>query len=317
MASHAQNVCLHGGKVSSISVKAGVVSALITACIWSSWLLSIKLGTLSQLTAFDLALFRYLIPGLVFSWCLYREWGRVKQTPLILLVGMCVGAGIPFFFLGSQGMSYAPLSHAGLLFIGTMPIFVTAIAVFILKEKPTKQRLYGLTGILLGIAMVFFDSLQQASSGFWKGDLLFLGASIFWSIYSVCLRLSGLPPLVAVSLFGLTSSVTLLILLGIGAVESGLVTSFEHLDTHQLLLQVGIQGVLVGLVTGFSYGFAIHRIGAETTTAIGALAPVLATMTSIYCFNETPSAMVFSAMVCIVLGVILASGVLRQGQSQQ
>ena len=207
-----------------------------------------------------------------------------------------------------------PMSHAGLLFIGTMPVFVTAIAVFVLKESPTKQRLSGLTGILIGIGLVFYDSLQQTESGFWKGDLLFLGASICWSIYSVCLRLSGIPPLAAVSLFGLTSSIALFALFGFGIVESDLLTAFDQLAMENVLLQFGIQSVLVGLVTGFSYGFAIHRIGAENTTAIGALAPVLATFSSIFMFNESPGTLVYSAMICIALGVILASGVGAQSK---
>ena len=190
-----QSIATYPREVSSSAFRAGIISALITACIWSSWLISVKLGTITGLTTFDLALFRYAIPGLAFSWCLYKSRHQVFKTPAPLLLGMCFGAGIPFFFLGSQGMHYAPMSHAGLLFIGTMPVFVTAIAVFVLKESPTKQRLSGLTGILIGIGLVFFDSLQHTESGFWKGDLLFLGASICWSIYSVCLRLSGIPPL--------------------------------------------------------------------------------------------------------------------------
>ena len=48
-----QSIATYPREVSSSAFRAGIISALITACIWSSWLISVKLGTITGLTTFD------------------------------------------------------------------------------------------------------------------------------------------------------------------------------------------------------------------------------------------------------------------------
>lgn len=289
--------------------QAGVGSALITASIWACWMVSVKLSAVSSLTSLDLALFRYATPGIVFAAVLYKARHIVINTPVHLLLGICFGAGLPFFMLGSTGMKYAPISHAGLIIVGTMPLFVTTIAVIFVKETLSKQRFFGLSAISIGIVLLLGNSLTEMNLTVLKGDLFFLAAGLCWSVYTVCLRLSSIPPLAAASLFGLTSTLIIFMLHILGISSPTLFISQASVSIENLIVQFGIQGILVGLVTGFTYGFAIQRIGAENTTAVGAVAPVFAMLVSIFIFSDIPNTVAWIAMVSIVLGVVLASGI--------
>ena len=106
----------------------------------------------------------------------------------------------------------------------------------------------------------------------------------------------------------------LLLLVSIGLIDSGLyttlftdVSSNTQITLSFIALQFLIQALMVGLVTGFSYGFAIQRIGAETSAAIGALTPVLAAISAYFLLSENLFFTDIIAMLFIVFGVLLAS----------
>ena len=287
----------------------GVMSALVTACIWASWLISVKMGATSSLTMFDLSMMRYGMPALMFAYFTYQARAQIRKVPLHILGGISLGAGVPFFYLASQGMHFAPVSHAGLLIPGTFPLFVTAIAVLIYKEPLSSQRFMGLAAIAIGIATLLAESFFAGSGQVLTGDLYFLGASFCWALFTVSLRVSGLPPLAATGLLGLVSCSLLMLLFALGVLDSGVFDATQALDMTLIGTQFLIQGVMVGLVTGFSYGFAIRQIGAENTAAIGSLTPVIASIAAYPILAETLSINGVLSMSLICFGVLCASGV--------
>lgn len=284
----------------------GVMSALVTACIWASWLISVKMGATSALTMFDLSMMRYGMPALMFAYFTYQARAQIRKVPLHILAGISLGAGVPFFYLASQGMHFAPVSHAGLLIPGTFPLFVTAIAVLVYKEPLSSQRLMGLAAIAIGIITLLAESFFSQSGQVLKGDLYFLGASFCWALFTVSLRVSGLPPLAATGLLGMVSCVLLVLLYALGVLDSGLLSVSSN---TLVLTQFLVQGIMVGLVTGFSYGFAIKQIGAENTAALGSLTPVIASIAAYPILAETLSINGILSMSLICFGVLCASGV--------
>ncbi|WP_191602227.1 DMT family transporter [Marinomonas algicola] len=290
---------------SGLDLQLGIAAAFITIMIWASWLISVKVGTSSNLTTFDLAIMRYVAPALVLLPFLYKSWSKVMAVPKRILAGIVLGAGVPFFFLSSAGMQYAPVSHAGLLIPGTFPLFVTAIAVLVYKESLSKQRLIGLLSIGIGVFALVLLSFLKSDQGIWKGDLYFLAASFCWAIFTICLRVAGLPPLAATAALGLVSTALLLLLYAFGVVESGM----SLVSSETLAGQFIVQAVMVGLLTGFTYGFAINRIGAESTAAIGSLTPVMATLAAIPLLSESITVESVLGIILICLGVFFASGV--------
>lgn len=298
----------------------GVFSAMITICIWASWLLSVKLGIRSNLTMFDLAIMRYGLPSFVFCYCSYLAWEKIRATSPLVLIGICFGAGVPFFYLASQGMTYAPVAHSGLLIAGTAPLFVTSIAVLFYKEPLSLQRLFGLFAIMVGIAVLLAASFINTQIEALIGDLYFLGASICWAIFTICLRVSGLSPFAATGLLGLVNSVILLLLFAVGVLDSGMIallpsselTNDGAVSLSFILMQFLIQAIMVGVLAGVSYGIAIARIGAEATAAIGSLTPVLAALGAYFLLEENLLTSDVVAMLLVVVGVVLASEIMSR-----
>jgi drug/metabolite transporter (DMT)-like permease len=250
---------------------------------------------------------RFGLPALVLLPFLYQSRHRLMAVPIWTLFGIVFGAGIPFFFLSSQGMHYAPVSHAGLLLPGTFPLFVTAIAYFVFKEPLSRPRLIGLLAIMFGVIALLLISMWSLKGEVWKGDLLFLSASFFWAIYTISLRVAGLPPLAATGLLSLVSLVILLVMFTTGMATSGM----SLVSVNELAWQFFVQAILVGLFAGFSYGYAINLLGAERTAAMGALTPVLASLLAIPFLQESIGLAASLGLCFVCIGVVLASGVVK------
>ncbi|MFT2111199.1 EamA family transporter [Marinomonas sp. 2405UD68-3] len=133
----------------------------------------------------------------------------------------------------------------------------------------------------------------------------FLAACFCWAVFSICLRVAGLPALTDTAILGLVSTVLLLLFYAFGFVESGM----SFVTANMLFGQFIVQAVLVGLLTGFTYGFAINRIGAESTAAIGSLTPVIATLAAIPLLSEPLTMASSLGIILICFGVLCANGI--------
>jgi len=282
----------------------GIVAALITIFVWASWLLSMKVGVQSHLSHVDLAILRFGITGVLLLPIFFKNWASILAAPKRYLLGISVGAGIPFFYLSSMGMKMAPVADAGLLITGTFPLFVTFAAVVFYKEKLTLQRTFGLSAILIGVTVMISLSLLSGNETSLRGNLIFLIASMSWALFTVSLKLSGLKPWDAAAWLCVSSSA----ILGVGIATDIFSTRIISAPVETILHQGIVQVLCVGLITGFSYGFAVRQLGAENTSAIGAFTPVLAVIGGIVLLGEQIDPLTWAGLACITAGVILASG---------
>ncbi|WCN11710.1 EamA family transporter [Marinomonas mediterranea] len=284
--------------------KLGIMASIFTTLIWGVFFIAMRAGATSALTSFDLAILRFGLAAILLFPFVIKDWQKIKATPKTLLLGILVGAGVPFFYLCSFGAAYAPASHSGLIITGTFPLFVAVIAVVIFKETLSKQKIIGLASIGLGIAALLTLAFIGGNTEYWKGDLIFLLAAAFWAIFSVCLRVAGLPPLAMAGFLSLISTAILAALFAFGIVQSG----FPNTPVELIISQLLIQSVCVGLLAGFTYGYAINKIGAERSSAIGSLTPVLVGLAASPILGEQLTAASAIGMILVCLGVLLASG---------
>ncbi|GAA3550080.1 DMT family transporter [Zobellella aerophila] len=287
----------------------GYLAALFTVFIWSIYFLSLRLGALSPLGSLDITLFRYAVPGVLLLPLLVARRARLLMVNPLWLLGMMVGAGVPFFLLSMFGMGLAPVVQGSTLIPGTAPLFVTGLAVLVFRQPLSVWRRLGLGAVLAGVCCLLWQG-HRAGGDLGLGQLLFLLCSLLWALFTISVRQSGLRPLEVAAVVTVPNG-----LLAIGYLLIGQTPlTLSQVPMHEWLSQLLVQGLIVGLGAGFLFGYAIQRLGAEISAAIGSLTPVCATLLAWLLLQESIQPLTGLGLMLVTLGVICASGLLsREG----
>jgi len=98
----------------------GLIFALITVLIWSSYALSLRIGALTPLTLVELTFFRYAVPGLILLPVFIKSINEYKKVPSLYLIGIILGSGLPFFLLSGYAMELTQVAYGSTLIPGTI-----------------------------------------------------------------------------------------------------------------------------------------------------------------------------------------------------
>jgi drug/metabolite transporter (DMT)-like permease len=280
---------------------------LITILIWVGWILLTRLGVKTSLSPSDITALRFGTAGLILLPIMIKRgipWRRVGLRTLAIMIA-CAGA--PYVMVANLGLSFAPAAHAGALMPGIMPLYVAILAFFVLGERPSRLRLVGYAGILLGVMMVaglrVADALGHGDfSDITIGDGLFLTASFMWASFTIASRGAGLEPLHATSIIAtISAAIFLPLYLLCGS------STLLHANLMDIAGQALFQGVFVSVVSLLTYQRAIQLIGPARAAAFGALVPVIAMLSAIPMLGEIPTLFDAAGIVLISAGVFLAT----------
>lgn len=279
----------------------GCAAALAASVLGAGWQLATRHGVTTSLGPLDIALLRYGIPALV----LLPLWQRVRWRPARLSwpqFAMLFTGGLPFGLLVLAGAQHAPVAHMGVFMAGMTPVFTALVAKLLVRESLGGLRVLGLATIVAGVAMLGQSSFE---GGHWRGDVLFLCASLAWAVYTVAARRSGLGPWETAAVVNGWSAAALLVLLP----WAGPVRLLAA-PAADLLLQVAWQGVLAGLVAQVAFLTAVTRLGSSRAALSGALVPVLSALGGAVLLGEAVAWRTAIAVAVVCAGVVLASGAL-------
>ncbi|MEM1044579.1 MAG: DMT family transporter [Pseudomonadota bacterium] len=280
------------------NVRAGILAWIATVAIGVSWQLATRFGVTTTLTPMDLALLRYVIPAAALLPILLKQGFWPKNRPIRNLALIVVGGGLPFGLLGMAGAQLAPASHMGALLPGSMPVFVALLSAIFLGERFGRGRIAGLATIVIGVACIVGTTLSGTAGGpaVLIGDVLFLSAGVFWAVYTIAYRQSGLDPWHGAALICFWSSVLVIPswLMSPGA-------SLLDAPFADIALQVVAQGILAGLLGLASYGAAIRHLGASVAAVSGAVVPALTSLGGFFLLGEPLTGLT-------VLGVVFVAG---------
>lgn len=288
----------------------GYLSIIVTLLIWASFFLSLKGGANSDLTPADIALTRFLIPALALFPLVLKARSAIAIVPKRYLTGMFLGSGLPYLLVAGTAMQFVPVSHGSALVPGTLPLFVTGIAVLFFKQPLSRHRVVGLGLVLLGIVLFLGNSLSSFNFEYTKGHLLFLCGSLMWATFTISARVANLNALVSAGFISLCSTFLLVLLILTGVLPSHLMdTPIAQWPFAELAVHSAVQGVGAGLIAAFTYLYAVNTLGAERSAAFGSATPAVATLLAIPLFNEIPDMMTWLALGSICIGSLVASNI--------
>lgn len=302
----------------------GVLAAIVTVTIWTSFIVIARATAHRSLTPLDISLLRFTGAALVLlPWGAWLVWRRAldagtalappswlglsplgfRLTALIGLVG-----GVGYACLAYSGFYFAPAAHASVLLPGTLPLSTTLMAVLILKDRVTPVRAIGLGLIFLGDVMVGGASLLRAwvepDSQVWKGDLLFLGASTCWAVYSVLVRkhaLQAVQATIAISVFAFVSYVPVYSLL---VLSGAIATRLASAPWSEIVFQMVFQGVGSVVISGITFTKMVQSFGPVRSTMITAVVPGLSALGAVIFLGEPLYWNLLAGLALVTLGIV-------------
>lgn len=170
-----------------------VYAALLTTVLF--WGLSF-IGTkaaLVYLHPFSLVFLRFAGASIVFLFVLAkRGFPRIGRADHLRLIMLSLLQPVAYFLCETFALEHASASKVSLI-IGAIPVVVTVLASFILKERIRGRQVFASLLSIVGIALLVFGErgLKWDSTGSIIGDLLAVGAVVTASLYTILSRELG------------------------------------------------------------------------------------------------------------------------------
>lgn len=286
--------------------EAGYLFAVITLLIWSSFVIVSRMGGKSDLTPYDITALRIGTAAAVLSpWWLPRllrpSLRRLALHQSLLFAAL---AGICYPLLAYGGFQHAPASHGAVLISGMLPLFTSLFAYFMLGERPTLARVLSMLLIVGGVATLFSANLSQIGPAETSllGDLMFVGASIFWALFTVLLKRWQ------VRAFDVTLGVVALsALIYLPVYVLFLPKHIDIAPSGDIFLQAFFQGFVVVCCAMWTYAKAAELLGPVRVAVMMSAVPVLGTLLALPFLSETLTAGTALGAAITFIGAMLGA----------
>ena len=265
----------------------------------------------SQVSAFQLAFFRYFIAALSIYIILMFQKDVSNKAILqsfkskwkqYLLISIPCALMPVLLFLAVESTTASTASFL----LNSNIILIPIIAYFFLKEKITKRYFIGLILALIGVFFVLFDEnlldLANLSLGSVGGNLLALGSGLGWALYTVFLKkfFSNENPLLVTFVSLLMGSFYLVFLAFL----------VPPISMSVNLLGIFLILVIAVLATTLAYSLWLDILSYLSTTETGiiqALVPIFSVLWSIAFLGEAETVTGFFGIgaILIIVSIIL------------
>ena len=225
---------------------------------------------------------------------------RRADLPLVLVLGATVVFAYNLFFL--YGVRHSSAADGSVLVPGLIPVATALLGWAVLDERPPRRAQLGLAVALAGLVLVASPTGGVGSDRV-LGDVLFVGAALSWSVYTLAGRR-------ATARYGSVSA-------NVYATSAGtvLLLPFTFLDGGWSPLVHAPAGALAGIaylsVIGTVFGFVafyegVRLIGAARASSFALLVPIFGVLSSVLVLHEPLRVTLAIGGVIVVCGLWLA-----------
>ena len=284
----------------------GQADALLAgACVvWGANFVVVK-SALDEFTPLVFNGLRFPVAAGILLWVQWRRDGlEVLRLALPRLIAVGLIGNLVYQLLFIFGLDNTQVSQAG-LFSSTTPLWVLVLAALTRHDKFDRHVVAG--GLLAsgGVALLLWESFYGGAAGerFWVGNLMLLGASASWAVYTVYSQplLSQMGPLALTAATMVAGAVPLLLI----AMPEILATNLREISA------AGWGGLLYSTAMALVFGYlawsrGVQLIGSARTSIYVNLIPVVATVTAWVWLDERLSPRQLAGAATVILGIALS-----------
>jgi drug/metabolite transporter (DMT)-like permease len=208
------------------------------------------------------------------------------------------------FVLLYAGLTFTDASR-GVVFLYVTPFFVAVGAhLFVPGDRLTRPKLLGLVAAFAGIVLAFGQSLARPAEGALVGDLLCLGAALFWAATSILIKVSPLlrAPAEKTLLYQLGVSAVVLPAASLLAGERGIFA-----PTPLVLGALAYQIVVVAFASYVAWFWLLTRYPASRLAAFSFLTPIFGVAAGGLLLGEPVGPALLGAVALIAAGIWLVN----------
>jgi drug/metabolite transporter (DMT)-like permease len=280
----------------------GYCAAAVAVLICASYPVATRAGVTGSFAPQELVTLRFGVGALLFLPYLLMHFGSIGRAAWRKGVALTLFQGAGMGALVICGLQFAPANHAAALGPGASPAWVALLGFLVFARRPSARAIIGGALCAVGVLMLAYWSASERNAAVLVGDLMFLAASALGALYVLQLRNWGISAIQGAAIVSLYSALVVVPLHLWSAPET-----LRQVALAELLWQVLWQGVLIGCVALIALNHAISRLGAERSSALVALVPVLTAVLALLFLGEVPSAAEMAAFVAISAGVSIGA----------
>lgn len=260
---------------------------------------------LSELPPFTIAFFRLAIAFLILLPLGYRSaWECravfVKHLKPLLILTL---TGVAFFntFIYSA-LQFTSASNVSVL-EAAIPAVTVLLSAWLLHERLRRVQWFGVLLSLFGAVWVVLDGqvLQLTSMAWNVGDLLMIGATVSWAVYSIAVRqyMHLFPSYGALLVM---TGLSVVILLPFAAGE-WIIGGIPPLETGSYWWGLAYLGIFPSVVALILYNRAVAVLGASQASVFLNFLPVFTMLGAYLLLGESITAMQILGAALVVAGV--------------
>ena len=276
----------------------GAICGIVAAGFWAAGFVGVRHGLDVGFSPADLAVHRYLWPGLALLPVVLRAgigdldgigWGR---GILLTVLG-----GPVFAIIGYAGFLLVPLGHGGVIQPSCGALGGLLLATLVLREKLIVSRLIGALIIIGGLLVIAGEGAATIGAQGVGGDLALALAGFMSGAFATLLRLWRIAPMTAAAVISVLSLFAMPIYWLIGGVAH-----LSALGWRENLLQAVLQGVLAGPAALYLLVRSITLIGAGRAAIFFSLVPPFVVLIGWLTLGETPTLLQLTGLVIVFFG---------------
>lgn len=275
---------------------ANLIFVLLPVIFWGLSFISTKM-VLTEMPPVSIAFFRQLIAlfPLVAWGIITHSSFKVALKDLLLLSGSSFFGIVLYFIFENSGLIYTTASSASMI-VAAVPVFTLIVEVLFYKLKPGLNSFFCILTSILGVYLVIsVNGRLDFSSASFKGNMLVMGATASWVIYTVLSRkLSNKYSSFVITLYQTFLSSLLFIPFLIPEISK-----WQPLSNTAILNLIYL-GVFCSAISYFMFLYAIKKLGPTVSSAFLNLIPVISVLAGYFVLDEMLLPIQYLGMVIIL-----------------